>query len=281
MAKIGVIGNGYVGKSMVEFFERGNHEIIVYDSASAQTSDVGKVKYRPSINDIDGCEFIFICVPTPQGEDGSCDTSIVHSVIESLDDFKQSIIVIKSTVPVGTTQNIDFLSHKHRVVFSPEFSGENKYHTEHKFLKSVIESPFFIFGGYKADTEEVVNLYQKIGGPDKKYIQTSFELAELMKYVNNSFFALKVAFCNELFDLCALLDVSYNELRELWHLDPRNNKSFTSVFPDERGYGGKCFLKDVEGFVKLSEQYESPLTILNAARKSNLEIRNKHGQPIK
>lgn len=272
MAKIGVVGYGYVGKSIVEFLSLGKHEITIYDSASSQLSDVGNLRFRPNIESLDGCDFVFICVPTPQKDDGSCDTSIVEDSVLKINKFKsETIIVIKSTVPPLTCSYLDSMI-KYGLVFCPEFAGENKYHTEHKFLKSLVEMPFFIFGGDDYYTEKVIDLYQKIGGPDKKYIKTTYEVAELTKYVNNSFFALKVAFCNELYNLCEALGISYNEVRELWHLDPRNNRSFTSVFPNERGFGGKCFPKDISALINTAGKNGVDLSILKAAVESNSKL---------
>ena len=258
---IGIVGMGYVGGAMYDFFKN-HYNVITYDVKDNEAD----------FNLINLCDFIFICVPTPERKDGSCDTSIVEESINKIT-RPEAIVVIKSTVPPGTCES---LSKKtlNNIVFSPEFSGQNTYYSPYKFLSSVIESPFFIFGGNNGFvTQKVIDLYQKIGGPDKKYISTTFKEAEMLKYVNNSFFALKVAFCNELYNLCLAAGVNYGSLRELWNLDPRNNPSFTSVFSNERGYGGKCFLKDVEAFVKFSEDNNSFLSILDSARRSNISVR--------
>ena len=96
-----------------------------------------------------------------------------------------------------------------------------------------------------------------------------------VRYVENSFYATKVAFCNELYDLCETIGIPYNRIRELWLLDPRMNKSFTSVFPDNRGFGGKCFPKDIKAFLKYSKKSNNELSILKAVIDSNETIRNK------
>jgi UDP-glucose 6-dehydrogenase len=86
-------------------------------------------------------------------------------------------------------------------------------------------------------------------GVDCRFFQTDIITASLTKYMENSFFAMKVTFCNEWFDIARAYEVDYNELRELWLADPRINRNHTLVFPDNRGYGGKCYPKDTKAII--------------------------------
>lgn len=279
MNKIGIIGYGYVGKAMESLFS-GKQDLVIYDTKF--THGVNEVKYQESttsytnrLNSIEPCNFVFVCVPTPEGKDGQCDVSIVDSVLEELNKINYSgVVVIKSTVRPGFTGEA-YIRYNLSLVFSPEFSGENKYHTQHKFLQDVKESPFFIFGGPAHNTSLVVDLFQPICGPEKKYIQCSFGEAELMKYFNNTFFAVKVAFCNEMFNLCKSCGVSYDKVRELWLLDPRNTPDFTSVFKDDRGFGGKCLPKEVAALIHESNYRGVPSLVLEATQRSNKIIRTR------
>ena len=118
-----------------------------------------------------------------------------------------------------------------------------------------MEEPFVIFGGDSEDTQKMVDIFQPIKGPLCKYIQCSAIEAELTKYLDNSFFATKVAFFNEFFDICEKVGVSYDRVRELFLNDPRVNRFHTSVFKDgKRGFGGKCFPKDILALVKFAEK---------------------------
>jgi len=197
----------------------------------------------------------------------------VTSCLKELDNNNYlGIVVIKSTVPVGFTLEFQEYSNLY-VVFSPEFAGENKYWSKHSFLKNIKDSPFFIFGGKKYLTHKVVQLFQSIGGPEKKYIQCGAKEAEMMKLMNNSFFALKVAFCNEMYNTCKATGIDYSVVRELWLLDPRNSPDFTLVFENDRGFGGKCLPKDISSLISISEEHGVPSLVLEAAKESNKNIR--------
>jgi UDPglucose 6-dehydrogenase len=258
---IGIVGYGYVGKAFCNFFKN-YYKILIYDPMYYMTNSQEEINNQ--------CQYAFICVPTPSNEDGSCNISMVE---ESVKWLTVPNILIKSTVEPGTTKALSDKYQK-KVAFSPEYIGENKYWSPHKFMTDVKETPFFIFGGETDLCEKFINLYQTITGPDKSYHITDSLTAETIKYVENSFYATKVAFCNELYDLCKKTGISYNKVREMWLLDPRMNKSFTSVFPDNRGFGGKCFPKDVKAFLKYSQNNNSNLSILDSVIKSNDIIRN-------
>jgi UDPglucose 6-dehydrogenase len=262
MKNIAIIGNGYVGKAVTSFFKE-RHNIYIYDPAYENSASKEKINSE--------CEYAFICVPTQPREDGSCDTSLVE---EASSWISVKNIIIKSTVEPGTTEALCKKYNK-KIIFSPEFAGENKYWSPYKFMTDMKECPYYIFGGDEDICENVINLYQEIAGPDKSYRKTKSRVAETVKYLKNSFYSVKVAFCNEVFDLCKSTDISYTEVRDLWLLDPRMNKSFTSVFPDNRGFGGKCFPKDSKAFVKYGKDNNVNLSILNQAIESNNQIRNK------
>lgn len=95
---------------------------------------------------------------------------------------------------------------------------------------------------------------QKFMHADTKFYQTDLKTAELVKYMENSWLATKVTFCNEFYEIAKTLDVDYNELRELWLADKRINRSHTLVYPDKRGFSGKCLPKDISAIVKKLEE---------------------------
>lgn len=249
---IGIIGLGYVGKYVWHFFSLVNNEIYVYDTnMHGLVKDMNEVKAKTA-------DIIFICVPTPMAEDGSCDTSIVEQVINECSD--KSLICIKSTVSVGFTEAMKESTGK-RIVFSPEYAGESTYFTPYDFHKDMVKSDYFIFGGDKKDCSELIDLYMPIAGPTKKYIITDSKSAEMCKYVENSFFALKVIFCNQIKDACEVLGLDYNEVRELWLFDSRINPMHTMV-TEKRGYGGKCFPKDVIALIRTINKNGGALPLL-------------------
>jgi len=198
------------------------------------------------------------------------DLSYVHGTFEWL---RVPLVVIKSTVPPGTTRTLANEYPDLSIVFSPEYIGEGKYHTPtHKGYPhptDMRQHEFFIFGGKRADTARAIDFFLPISGPDAKYIQTDTTTAELTKYMENSWGATKVTFANEFFEIARAFGVDYKELRELFLLDGRVERIHTAVFENKRGFGGKCFPKDVNGIVAVSAQAGYTPELLVAVLTSN------------
>lgn len=250
--KVGIIGLGAVGKGVHSLFP----DAAVYDEPLG-------VGTREAINE---CDFAFVSVPTPQGEDGSCDTSIVEDVLSWCE---AGIIILRSTVSVGSTDRLRQESGK-RIIFQPEYGpGETPDHP----FKDVRDIRWIILGGRREDTIPVADLYKKAFNSNIALHQTDARTAELTKYMENCFLALKVTFCNEFYGMAESLGVDYNEMRELWLLDPRMNRSHTWVLPDDRGYGGKCLPKDIAAMVRTAEQAGYDASLLRATIETNKVLR--------
>lgn len=268
---IGVVGYGYVGKAMVEFF-RTHYQVFIYDPEYVmQCPALDNAYFVESIEKLNSmnCDVTAVCVPTPMGEDGSCDTHLVEETVKNID---ARVILIKSTIPPGTTDRLIKETGK-RIVFSPEFAGESKYWSPYKFDKDMKEMPYVILGGESGDTAKVVDIFIKILGPKKNYWQTEAKVAEMVKYMENVFFATKVTFVNEMFEICEAVGVDYRKVRELWIQDPRVEPMHTAVFVDARGYGGKCFPKDVSALVSFSEKAGYKPELISEVMKSNVRFR--------
>jgi UDPglucose 6-dehydrogenase len=250
--KVGIVGYGYVGRAMYNFFKK-HYDVFVHD--------VQDVKDVPIVerDEINSCDLSLICVPTPMGSNGRCDTSLVDEVVSWL---KTPITIIKSTVEVGTTAALSKL-HNKNLVFSPEYCGESSYWSPYLWDRDVKETPFFIFGGSPECTSRCVDFYLPVAGPVKKYIQTSSCAAEMAKYMENSFYATKIAFCYEMAEICQAAGIDYNTVRELWLNDPRINPMHTAVFEkNDSAFGGKCLPKDLSAlhnFAKSQLNYEPKL----------------------
>ncbi len=255
--KIGIVGNGHVGKNVAELF-KDREEVLTYDPKLTATNTKAE---------INTCDLAVICVPTPALEDGGCDTSIVE---ESVKWLETPLTIIKSTVVPGTTDKLKSKYSK-RLVFSPEYVGESKYH--HSYWKDMLDAPFHIFGGDRKDTQPLVELYIKHCGPEKQYIQTDAKSAELAKYFENLFFATKVTLVNEFYDICQLYGVDWNDVRELWLLDTRINKMHTAVFKEDRGFGGKCYPKDLFALVADCEKRGYIPELLSKVQEVNKKFR--------
>lgn len=190
-------------------------------------------------------DLCFICVDTPINEKYLCDTTEVANAINEND---AEVYVIKSTVLPNTTDKLKELTGK-RIVFSPEYYGGTIYCNNFNF-------DFTIVGGEKEDCQKVVQkLYNVYDGRHKFQIVSAKE-AEIAKYMENSYLATKVIFCNEFYRLCNQVGASYENVRECFVLDPRVNPAHTFVFEDRPYYKSHCLDKDVPA---IAETYDMEL----------------------
>jgi len=236
---VGIVGCGFVGQSLLRLFG----ECPVYDPAKGQTD-------REAIN---RCRFAFVCVPTPTGPRGECDVSLVEETVRWIE---SDLIVIRSTVAPGTTDRLRNETGKH-IIFQPEYIGET---VAHPLLDHQAQG-FSVLGGPIEDASLAADLYKRLYHANHRFYFCPALTAELAKYMENAFYATKVTFCNEFFDIAQTLGVDYNELREVWLADPRISRDHTFVYPQDRGFGGKCLPKDTAAIIAASEQqgYTPPL----------------------
>ena len=262
--KIAIIGSeGYVGKGMVNLFK--DHYEIVKNDINLLNSATKE--------EVNQCDLAVICVPTPMQKNGDCDWSIVEEIISWL---FTPVIWVRSTIPPGTTEYLKE-TYKKRIVFSPEYMGEGKYWSPYKFHNDEKEIPFVVLGGDKQDTSYILDLLVPILGPTKEYRQTDSRTAEIVKYWENFYFALKIVFANEMYEVCKTFEVNYWEARDLWSLDPRVDRMHTAVFPNARGYGGKCLPKDTNALVKACAKEGYNAKFLKAIIENNERFYNQLG----
>ena len=258
---IAIVGYGYVGKAMYQYFKN-HYNTIFYDpyiEGSCTKEEVNK------------CDLAVVCVFTPTSENGRCDTSIVEEVIDWID---SPLILIKSTVSIGTTKRLKDKTGK-RICFSPEYIGESTYDTGFfNFNKDMKNHSFYIFGGDKKDTAKLVNIFQVVSGPTKTYKQTDETSAEIAKYMENAFFSTKVIFCHEFNQICNYWGVDYNEVRECWLLDPRIGTSHTCVFKNKDWpFDGKCLPKDLAAIIYSAKEQGYQPNFLEEVKNSNTRIK--------
>ncbi len=252
---VAIVGFGALGHALKQ----------VFPAAAVFDEPLG-IGSRAEVN---ACDFACVAVPTPQGSGGACDTSIVEHVVDWLDGPH---IIIFSTIAVGTTERLVRETGK-RIVHQPTYGpGET---TGHPFA-NLKDQAWIILGGEREHTVPVADLYKHVFNADMVIRQTDAKTAELAKYMENAFLALKVTFCNEMYDVASALDIDYNELRELWLLDPRIGRSHTLVYPDNRGYGGKCLPKDARALVQTASTSGAEVPLLSAMIAANEAIRLSH-----
>lgn len=252
--KIGIVGFGHVGKAMKELFK----DAVIFDDPLSLGS-------KEEINE---CDAAFICVPTPSNADGSCNTDIVESTIAWLE---TPVIIIRSTVYVGFT---DAMSEKYgkEIVFQPEYYGET---VSHPYSDLKMRS-WLTFGGTKKGINMAINVYKDVINSSVAIYQASAKEAELAKYMENAFFATKVTFCNEFFDIAQGLGVDYNIVRELWLADERIGRYHTFVYEQNRGFGGSCLPKDIAAIIFQSEQNGVHSSFLESVVEKNKEFRGRN-----
>jgi UDPglucose 6-dehydrogenase len=263
--KIAIIGYGYVGKSIHRIFP----DAEIYDKFQDTYNDA---RHKEAVNK---CDIGVICVPTPMKEDLSCDISIVEDVVRWLE---TKVILIKSTIPPGTTDYLKKKYHK-RICFSPEYVGMGGYYVpEWKYPHPIkIEThTFVIVGGEEKDADFILNAFMQKLGPAKKYIKTSAINAEATKYMENSWGAMKVSFCNEWYEICKTFGANYNTVRELLLLDNRVEEMHTTVFEEKRGWSGSCYPKDICAIIRASEKSGYNPELLKSVVDNNRQVREKN-----
>lgn len=236
MSKVAIIGDGFVGMGMRQIFP----DAYVVDPPKRSVHG-----YEVTAD----CDLSIICVPTPMAPDGSCDTSIVKAVAA---ECRSPLVLIKSTVTPGTTQMLN-LNYSSSFCFSPEYMGESRYWTppEYPDPRSPLSHRFMIVGGNERDCSRIADIFLPVLGPATRFRFMSSTEAEIVKYAENSFFALKVTFANELRRICEAGRANYHTVREGWLDDPRVGPMHSVAFADKRGFDGKCLPKDIEAFASV------------------------------
>jgi UDPglucose 6-dehydrogenase len=293
---IAIIGTGYVGLvSGTCFAEMGNQVICVDNSPEKlnklQNGDV--TIYEPGLdvifnrniekkrlsftNDLKyavlNSEIILLCLPTPQGEDGSADLQYVLSVafeigniLENTQNKDYKIIVNKSTVPVGTAQLVEDEIHKNYVgnfdvVSNPEFLREG-------FAVEDFMKPDRIVIGSESQRalDKMRELYEPFVRQGNPILEMNTASSEVTKYAANSYLAMRITYMNELANFCEKVGADIDMIRKGMGTDTRIGKRFLFA---GIGYGGSCFPKDVNALIKTSSENGSDMSLLTAVDKLN------------
>jgi len=255
--KIGIIGLGFVGGAINDSM---NWQVktIIMDPAKGLNATYQEIKE---------CSGIFICVPSPQDEDGTCDTSILEGVLDSLKDYT-GVIISKCTAPpdVYTRLNAKYPT----LVHAPEFLTAARASIDYA------DGRFAFIGGsvgaYQREAERIIRIGQR--HLETVYYCTIAEAA-LSKYTINSFMATKVTFMNELYSVAQAAGIDYNNIALMIKADPRIGNSHMQVpGPDgQLGFGGACFPKDTSALLKYAESIGAQMNVLDAAVKKNTLLR--------
>ena len=257
---IGIIGHGFVGGAVSQL--KDCFDVSIYDPNQKEYEDNVEA-FRSDI--------VFVCVPTLESKTGKLDTSIVEATAErwAANDPGDSILVVKSTIPPGTIEKLNKKLKTKNIVHNPEFLTERTAKEDFRNPKEVI------VGGEDSACEAVLSLYKEYyKEKDIQYFNVSAKSAEMIKMTRNSFYALKVAFFNEVYDLCEAVGEDYNEFKNVFTLNGKHpwvgNQHVSVPGPDGRfGFGGKCLPKDSKGLLKFAEEHDIIMKTLKACISSN------------
>jgi len=263
--KVAIIGYGFVGKALQNGLKT-SVEVLLVDP-----------KLNTSINDLETFkpETIFICVPTPMNDDGSQDASILEKVIDELNPFSDSaLIVLKSTVIPSYISRIEIKIPN--IVYNPEFLRENFANED------FINADLIILGGNNDSyIKKLSNFYKQY----TKCINTNYQFtdlisASLIKYSINTFLSTKVIFFNELFEVFSNSGSKDNweNFIKIMQNDKRIGNSHMQVpGPDGKlGFGGPCFPKDTKALLQYSKDIGEPLRLLEKCISLNNNIRSQY-----
>lgn len=272
MYNIGIVGRGFVG-SAVEygFSDETKYQLFINDKD--ETKSLDSLEDVVSYSDI-----IFLSVPTPSNEDGSINLSYVEDALQEISQITSdiqenmvlldNIVLIRSTVTPGTTRKLQEKYQNLNLVFNPEFLTESNHKSD------FVNQDRFIVGGNLDDTEKVADLFE-YRFPKVPLLQTTYETAELIKYMNNCFLATKVSFLNEMKQISDLCEADWETSIKGFLMDKRIGQSHHQVpGPDGKlGFGQKCFPKDICAMISFGNQLGLDMHTLNGVWNTNLEVR--------
>lgn len=288
--KITIIGSGYVGLVSAICLAKIGHDVISVDNDKEKIDNLNQgiiPIFEPSLTElllevkslqkiifttnlkqaIAECDAIFIAVGTPQGQDGSADLTSIFEVVKqiAINSQKPQIVITKSTVPAGTGAKIEKLfaeiapNTEFSVVSNPEFLREGFAINDFMYPERIV------IGSESLEAKKVLQeIYQYFG--DDKLIFTDIITAELSKYACNSFLATKIAFVNQIADLCEVFNGDIKKLTQIMGLDSRIGDKFLSPGP---GFGGSCFPKDIKAISNFAKQADVDLSIINTVITAN------------
>ncbi len=299
--KITIIGSGYVGLVSGICFAKIGHEIVCVDKDQSKIAKLNsglipifepgleellseavaakKISFTTSLKEgLEGSSVVFIAVGTPQDEDGSADLTYVLAAAKEIAELSNSykLIITKSTVPAGTGAKVKKLvsatnpNLEFAVASNPEFLREGAA------IEDFMYPDRIVVGVEDQKSHQIfAEIYAKFA--PEKLIATDIITAELIKYAANSFLATKIAFINEIADLCETVGGDIKKLSFAIGLDSRIGEKFLNPGP---GFGGSCFPKDILAILNVAKENKVDLSVIDSVITSNSQRKIKMAEKI-
>ncbi|MGE7752398.1 UDP-glucose dehydrogenase family protein [Lysinibacillus fusiformis] len=298
---VAVIGTGYVGLVTGVVLSEIGHTVTCIDINKHKVSKLKEGQspiYEPGLDELMAknieagrlyfttnhqeafvnAHIVFIAVGTPQSHSGAADLTYIQQAAKdiALNIVNDTIVVVKSTVPIGTNDIVETIIKENlvadvdvNVVSNPEFLREG--HAIH----DTFHGDRIVIGAESTEASEIVEqLYKPLGLP---VVRTNRRSAEMIKYASNAFLATKISFINEISNLCEKMGANVLDVANGMGLDNRIGRAFLNP---GIGYGGSCFPKDTEAIAYIGQEYDTPLTIVESAIKANFRQRELFLQKV-
>ena len=295
--KIAVIGLGFVGLSLCSVLASRGITTVGIDSDRKKCSKIAEgiptffepnlentlkkalrknLSVTDNLSSISGCDFIFVTVGTPTKKNGETDLSFIKTVVRNVGKLvsknkRKPIILIKSTVIPGTTQNVilPILERNSKKKAGKDFGliSNPEFLQEGGAIQDTIKPHVVILGGYRTKFMKKTEKFFSRFNPNVPIIITNHQTAEMIKYTNNSFLATKISFINQIANICqGIPDTNIDDVAYTIGLDPRIGNLFLNAGP---GYGGSCLPKDMKAIINLSSKIGVNPVLLTAVEKIN------------
>jgi UDPglucose 6-dehydrogenase len=255
---IGIVGLGVVGGTVARAFAEVGVSVRGYD----RYLDIGKPE------DLAGCEVVFLCVPTPSADDGRHDLGEVWSAMTTIEPHLDpvTVVAIKSTIPPGTCDSLAESFPRIEFVVTPEFLVAGNP------TESFTRPDRIVIGARSGEAATTVGDLMARVAPTAPIVVLRPTEAELVKLCSNAMLAAKVAMANELSDVCHRFGVAWTRIQSVVGLDRRIGPDHLTVTP-ERGFGGTCLPKDLDGLIAAARQTDHRPSLLEGLAKFNSGIR--------
>jgi len=249
--RLGIIGMGVVGSANSTGFEYLRHKVFQHD-----------LKFDTNIYNVSNTDVVFLCLPTPAVE-GACETTIIETIIKELVEINyKGIICIRSTVEPGFTEGMINKYPNMSICCAPEFlrerAAEDDFINNHRLLAVGTDDPYIF--------KKIVEAHGHLPKVIKQLTPTE---AEILKYFNNSYAALRIVFANIFFELCEKFDCDYSQVKDAYVHTGKTKNIYLDVNKNLRGYGGMCLPKDVEALVHTLRKNDLYFNLIDSVKQDN------------